>query len=70
MSLHGDYPPRRKKIFRDSKSKYLNDISTCCTEDVQNMYRRCTIYLEYYYSERECKGADLQQYQYQYWRLM
>ena len=21
------------------------------------MYRRCTIYLEYYYSERECKGA-------------
>ena len=25
--------------------------------DVQNMYRRCTIYLEYYYSERECKGA-------------
>ena len=25
--------------------------------DVQNMYRRSTIYLEYYYSERECKGA-------------
>ena len=25
--------------------------------DVQNMYRRCTIYLEYLYSERECKGA-------------
>ena len=21
------------------------------------MYRRSTIYLEYYYSERECKGA-------------
>ena len=57
MSLHGDYPPRRKKIFRDSKSKYYNDISTCCTEDVQNMYRKCRIYLEYYYSERECKGA-------------
>ena len=37
MSLHGDYPPRRKKIFRDSKSKYLNDISTCCTEDVEEV---------------------------------
>ena len=24
---------------------------------IRNMYRRCTIYLEYYYSERECKGA-------------
>ena len=35
MSLHGDYPPRRKKIFRDSKSKYFNVISTCCTEDVE-----------------------------------
>ena len=39
--------PRRKKIFRGNKSKYWNDVSTC-TEDVQNMYRRCTIYLEYY----------------------
>ena len=24
---------------------------------IRDMYRRCTIYLEYYYSERECKGA-------------
>ena len=39
-------PPGGKKIFRDIKSKYSNDISTC-TEDVQNMYRRCTIYLKY-----------------------
>ena len=25
--------------------------------DVQNMYRISSIYLEFYYSERECKGA-------------
>ena len=51
MSLHGDYPPRRKKIFRDSKSKSQNDISTCCTEDrrtkhVQKMYNIFRILLQ------------------------
>ena len=25
----GSYSPRRKKIFRDNKRKYYNDISTC-----------------------------------------
>ena len=28
------------------ETQYYNDISTC-TEEVQNMYRTCTIYLEY-----------------------
>ena len=27
--------PSEEKKIRDSKSKYLNDISTCCTEDVE-----------------------------------
>ena len=26
-------------------------------KNFRDMYRRCTIYLDYYYSERECKGA-------------
>ena len=39
--------PPEEKIFRDNKRKYQKNDFRTCTEDVQNMYRRCTIYLEY-----------------------
>ena len=58
MSLHGDYPRRRKKNLGTVKaSTRMILVHVVQKIDVQNMYRRCTIYLEYYYSERECKGA-------------
>ena len=46
-------PPGGKKYLGTVKASTRMILA----EGVQNMYRRCTIYLEYYYSERECKGA-------------
>ena len=50
-------PPGGKKYLGTIKASTRMILVHVCTEDVQNMYRRCTIYSEYYYSERECKGA-------------
>ena len=52
-------PPGGKKYLGTIKARGKKDRGTIkastrmilvhvCTEDVQNMYRRCTIYLEYY----------------------
>ena len=38
MSLHGDYPPRKKKIFRDSKSSTrMILVHVVQNIDIQNM---------------------------------
>ena len=45
MSLHGDYPPRRKKYLGTVKaSSRMMLVHVVQKIDVQNMYRRCTIY--------------------------
>ena len=47
-------PPGGKKYLGAIKTStrmilvHVQKMYKTCTEDVQNMYRRCTIYLEYY----------------------
>ena len=41
-------PPGGKKYLGTIKASTRIILVHVCTEDVQNMYRRCTIYLEYY----------------------